>query len=98
MPRGDRTGPEGRGPMTGRAKGFCSGYNSPGYTNPGYERQGLRRSFGRGNGFRRRVYFDEPVFPRETVYREPTKKEQLDELKTEKEEIEKAINELEKEE
>ncbi|MBN1664285.1 MAG: DUF5320 domain-containing protein [Deltaproteobacteria bacterium] len=34
MPGGDRTGPAGMGPMTGRAAGFCAGYPTPGYTNP----------------------------------------------------------------
>ncbi len=34
MPRGDRTGPMGMGPMTGRAAGFCAGYGVPGYANP----------------------------------------------------------------
>jgi hypothetical protein len=34
MPRGDRTGPAGMGPMTGRAAGYCAGYNAPGFTNP----------------------------------------------------------------
>lgn len=34
MPRGDRTGPAGLGPMTGRAAGFCAGYPTPGYMNP----------------------------------------------------------------
>jgi len=34
MPRGDQTGPAGMGPMTGRAAGYCAGYNAPGYMNP----------------------------------------------------------------
>jgi hypothetical protein len=34
MPLGDRTGPAGLGPMTGRAAGFCAGYPVPGYMNP----------------------------------------------------------------
>jgi len=34
MPRGDGTGPAGQGPMTGRATGYCAGYNMPGYANP----------------------------------------------------------------
>ncbi len=36
MPRGDRTGPMGMGPMTGRAAGYCAGYGVPGYMNPGF--------------------------------------------------------------
>lgn len=31
MPRGDGTGPAGRGPMTGRAAGYCAGYDAPGF-------------------------------------------------------------------
>lgn len=34
MPGGDRTGPLGQGPMTGRAAGYCAGSDVPGYANP----------------------------------------------------------------
>ncbi|MBC7186731.1 MAG: DUF5320 domain-containing protein [Calditrichaeota bacterium] len=34
MPRGDRTGPMGMGPMSGRAAGYCAGYPTAGYANP----------------------------------------------------------------
>jgi len=34
MPWGNRTGPWGMGPMTGRAMGYCAGYPAPGYFNP----------------------------------------------------------------
>jgi hypothetical protein len=56
MPRGDRRGPEGMGPMTGRGLGFCSGQDSPGYTKGafgGARGMGLGRGFGRGLGFGR---------------------------------------------
>ena len=43
MPRGDRTGPAGEGPMTGRGMGYCAGYDRPGFMNQG-------RGFGRGPG------------------------------------------------
>ncbi len=33
MPRGDRTGPTGASPGTGRMKGFCMGFGSPGTFN-----------------------------------------------------------------
>jgi hypothetical protein len=33
MPYGDRTGPKGFGPLTGRQAGFCAGYAVPGYAN-----------------------------------------------------------------
>jgi hypothetical protein len=45
MPAGDRTGPMGAGPMTGRRMGYCAGYPVPGYANPGF---GWGRGFGRG--------------------------------------------------
>ena len=35
MPRGDGTGPTGKGPMTGRGAGYCAGYSTPGYENAG---------------------------------------------------------------
>ena len=52
MPRGDRTGPAGMGPMTGRQAGYCAGYNMPGYMNPVYGRGrgGMGRGLGRGRG------------------------------------------------
>jgi hypothetical protein len=49
MPAGDRTGPMGQGPRTGRAFGYCSGYDSPGYMRPG-PGLGFGRGFGRGYG------------------------------------------------
>ena len=58
MPRGDRTGPLGEGPRTGRQMGYCAGNEHPGYVyrnlNPG---AGFGRQFrggyagGRGPGF-----------------------------------------------
>ena len=54
MPRGDRTGPAGLGPMTGRGAGYCAGYDRPGYANPISGRGvGFGRGWsGRGGGFR----------------------------------------------
>ncbi len=50
MPRGNGTGPNGMGPMTGRAAGFCAGFNQPGFMNqmPG---RGFGMGFARGGGF-----------------------------------------------
>ncbi len=42
MPGGDRTGPTGMVPMTGRRAGYCAGHPLPGYANP---------VGGRGHGF-----------------------------------------------
>ncbi len=50
MPRGDRTGPLGVGPMTGRRLGFCVGNDRPGFDTES-------RNFGHGNGWRRRMGF-----------------------------------------
>ena len=52
MPAGDRTGPWGAGPRTGRGFGYCSGYSAPGYMSPG-PGMGLGRGFGRGLGLGR---------------------------------------------
>jgi hypothetical protein len=41
------------GPMTGRAAGYCAGYDAPGYTNPGPGRGfGFGRGGGGGRGYR----------------------------------------------
>ena len=54
MPGGDRTGPFGAGPMTGRGAGYCAGYNMPGYANPYFAPGfGRGRGFGYGRGFGR---------------------------------------------
>lgn len=55
MPRGDRTGPAGQGPRTGRGLGFCTGYSTPGYTK-GRPRGGGGPGRGRGRGFGRRYW------------------------------------------
>lgn len=51
MPRGDRTGPAGMGPMTGRGAGYCAGYGMPGFVNPAFGRGfGMGFGWGRGRG------------------------------------------------
>lgn len=54
MPRGDRTGPLGEGPLTGRRMGYCAGNEHPGfyYRSEGWGR-GLRVRFRGGAGFGR---------------------------------------------
>jgi hypothetical protein len=60
MPGGDRTGPNGLGPMTGRQMGYCVGNLPSGNMYGGYGRgffrgsgfgRGYGRGFGRGFGF-----------------------------------------------
>jgi len=59
MPRGDRTGPGGMGPMTGRAAGYCAGYDAPGFASAFGGRGMGRGGFGRGGGRfgRRNMYY-----------------------------------------
>lgn len=76
MPRGDRRGPDGMGPMTGRGLGFCDGFNSPGFTRGGGFGRGFGRGFnrgrgwgmgcGRGRGFGGIAYYDEPNYSQQT--------------------------------
>ncbi|HOP06569.1 MAG TPA: DUF5320 domain-containing protein [candidate division Zixibacteria bacterium] len=61
MPGGDKTGPLGEGPMTGRGAGYCSGNDQPGYMSNwgagrggGFGRGGRRG--GGGRGFRHQYY------------------------------------------
>lgn len=91
MPRGDRTGPDGIGPMTGRGAGYCAGSSTPGYLNP-MPRRGLGRGFGRGMGRGRgfgfrRFQFAQPenITP---VYREPTKEQEVQYLEQESKSLE----------
>lgn len=52
MPRGDRTGPNGMGAMTGRGLGYCNGFATPGFGKLSPRGMG-RGYFGRGGGFGR---------------------------------------------
>ena len=65
MPRGDRTGPMGYGPLTGRGMGYCAGSAGPGfmYPGPGYG-YGRGRGFGRGFGLGRGRGWGHPGFGR----------------------------------
>ncbi|MCD6098302.1 DUF5320 domain-containing protein [bacterium] len=109
MPWGDRTGPAGMGPMTGRAAGYCAGYPVPGYANPYGGRFGI--GFGRGGwGYRWRYYatgipgrlwwpfYGAPMYnPAVNPSDEKSMLENIaTSLKKELEAIEKRISELEK--
>src|SRR4030042_1031914 len=65
MPKGDRTGPSGLGPRTGRAAGYCAGYPVPGFGRGlGFGRGwGRGRGRGFGRGFRRRCWTYPPAYP-----------------------------------
>lgn len=112
MPGGDRNGPLGQGPGTGRALGYCYGYDTPGYmkgTGRGMGR-GMRHGrgsgygwgFGRGWGFSRCYPGQEPGCPgMPSISREDEirmLKTEADSLKRSQKDIEKRLSELEKEE
>ncbi len=87
MPRGDRTGPWGAGPLTGRGAGWCAGYDRPGYAVPA-PRLGLQlgyRGGGRGNGRGRRNMYYATGLPRwarpEAIPPAPAAEQELAELK-----------------
>lgn len=104
MPRGDRTGPMGAGPRTGRGMGYCGSYDAPGFVNAGFGRgMGWGRGWGGGFGRRHGSFGAGPAgwgYPR---YAPPTKEENLQALKADAEwlkgqldAINKRIEELEK--
>jgi len=87
MPGGDRTGPIGLGPRTGRGAGYCSGSSTPGYMNPGPgfgrgfgRARGLGRGFwGRGRDYWRRGFYDpynRPLFYDFVTYPQPSKEDE----------------------
>ncbi len=112
MPRGDRTGPSGQGPGTGRAFGYCYGFDLPGYTKgPGRGMGsgfGLGRGMRRGRGFRMGWGYGVPYqgFTSGYTGMSPMSKEdeirllksEADALKRSQKDIEKRLSELEKEE
>ncbi|MGC9194114.1 MAG: DUF5320 domain-containing protein [Syntrophobacteraceae bacterium] len=53
MPGFDRTGPSGRGPMTGGMRGACTGFGRGGR---GFGNVGLMAGTGRGRGWRNRFF------------------------------------------
>ena len=112
MPRGDRTGPMGQGPVTGRALGYCQGFDSPGFTKGvgggmgrgfGYRGgMGRGRGFGRGRNFGGAYTESFPGYPwmPSMSKEDETKllKTQADELSRSQKDIEKRLGELEKKE
>lgn len=59
MPRGDGTGPMGRGPRTGWGAGYCAGNRAPGDMNP-MPGRGLGAGRGLGRRARRRSFLVRP--------------------------------------
>lgn len=108
MPLGDRTGPAGMGPMTGRAAGYCAGYAIPGYMNPipgrGWFGRGRGGGWGKGRfrgDFRGwGAYYENPFYPNppelSTEEELAFLKEEAATLKQQLEEVQSYINTLEK--
>jgi hypothetical protein len=106
MPRGDGTGPSGMGPMTGRAAGYCAGFDVPGAVNPGFAGMRAGRGF-RGGGFGWRHRFLATGIPRSATSYDYlqggnlSEKEELEILKSQEkalslrlEELKNRLNEL----
>ena len=98
MPSGDKTGPSGLGPMTGRAAGYCTGTPVPGFMNP---IRGYGRGRGRGRGLRMGRGFDRGwrVYP--PVVQPPPPEQKVaalekyqKELEAEKADLEQEMNEI----
>ena len=108
MARGDRRGPEGMGPMTGRGAGYCTGNSVPGYMNKAPRGgqgsamgrsgrgMGMGRGMGRGFGFNAYPARGGNYYPNPVDEREMLKSE-AEGLKKSLEIITSRLEELEKE-
>lgn len=97
MPRGDGTGPNGMGPMTGRGAGFCSG-NTTGLAGRGFgrgPRRGCGRGPGRGFGMRNFNNFSEVNTVRSTIDETKVLKQHAENLSNELEEVKNRLEMLE---
>jgi len=87
MPGGDRTGPAGYGPRTGRGLGDCSGNNNSGFAKATSSFRGWGRGFGRGfwgrgRGFQRRDYYSDLHYGLAPYYRDTYPETNKDEEKS----------------
>ncbi|MCD6200898.1 MAG: DUF5320 domain-containing protein [Bacteroidales bacterium] len=104
MPRGDRTGPDGLGPMTGRRAGYCAGYSVPGYMNdvPGWGRsygygRGARWGYGYGRGYRWGAGYGRGYYPADVppaVDEKTFLENELKYLEQQQENLRKRLNDL----
>ena len=106
MPGGDRTGPLGQGPMTGRGAGYCAELPMPGYMNPmpgrgwGMGRGGGQgRGWGRGRGWRHGynpMGFTgvPPVYSVAPYYPPPSAEQEVQTLKAQAEHFEGTLGEI----
>ena len=101
MPGGDGTGPAGFGPRTGRALGYCAGYQAPGYATPGFgqyaPRGGGRGRGGGGRGIRKLAWAGAPIgygVPNAFVPPAPTPAEELASLEDAAKNLEGELNRI----
>ena len=106
MPTGDRTGPFGQGPTTGRGAGYCAGFAAPGYMNaspgrfggfgPGFGRGrghgvGFGMGPGRGRGMGYRWQATPPIYPYSSPY---SPKDEAEMLSQQAQQLEAQLNEI----
>jgi hypothetical protein len=100
MPQGDRRGPRGAGPRSGRGLGNCQGKDTPGFEDPVFgQTQGWRRSwFGRFGGFGRRHRFFATGRGRWNEFDNapPTGEESLQDLKAEEDWLARNLDQVRK--
>lgn len=107
MPGGDRTGPLGMGPLTGRGAGYCRGFEMPGYANTVPGGRGASRGFGGGGyGKRRRTRFFATGIPgrgwnrqgvaASAAFREPSPNQERQYLKQEAEALRRQLAEIDR--
>ena len=101
MPGGDRTGPLGGGPRTGRGLGYCAGNEQPGYASAppygGWGRgfRGHVVGFG-GRGWRNRFYDTGRYRWERGAYAAPPSPQEMDieSLKTQAQELNDALKKI----
>jgi len=97
MPRGDRSGPNGMGPMTGRAAGYCAGFNGPGYANAAFAGgRGLGRGRGFGRGLGRGFGRWGGGYNPGPAYEAPSRENELNTLKSQQEYLDSSLKEVQR--
>ena len=107
MPRGNKTGPMGMGPMTGRGAGLCRGNSLPGFMSSGGGRFGGSGGMGggyggRARGFRNRFFATGLLgwlrFPFQGMFNQSdvneSKDDEIQVLKTQAEYLNSSLNEI----
>jgi hypothetical protein len=105
MSYGNRTGPAGAGPRTGRGAGYCGGYGAPGYASP-LTGRGVGVCWGGGGHGWRHWYYATGLpgrarpgrgvswhqWTNEPFFSSPTREQELEELKAQAEYFRESLN------